>query len=216
MHKCLEEYLAAVAGQLGPLPVARRNEELREIRQHLANAVFINRELGLAEEEAVASAVEQCGSPKEAAHGLVMAWRRERALERRSFVGAAASTVALTLLLPRLADAPPMQLLLMKLLLHSAWYVPVTVGLVYLAHGLSGALGGLLFPRRAVAGTLMAVTLWYGVLIARVVSGAEWVHQPSVWARDYVEFALLSVLAAWAGARWRERRNVHPTTARAS
>lgn len=46
MHNPLETYLSEVAAQLKPLPTKRRSEELREMRQHLLNAVTVNRELG--------------------------------------------------------------------------------------------------------------------------------------------------------------------------
>ena len=42
MHSQLENYLAEVSSHLDPLPPARRNEELMEMRQHLNNAIFLN------------------------------------------------------------------------------------------------------------------------------------------------------------------------------
>ncbi len=86
MHSLLENYLAEVTVQLGPLPAKRRDDEVNEMRQHLLNAVIVNREMGMAEDEAAATAVEQCGPPEEATQGLVRAWRQgEQKKNARNF-----------------------------------------------------------------------------------------------------------------------------------
>jgi uncharacterized membrane protein len=46
MHNPLEEYLTELSEYLAPLPIQQRNEELKEMRQHLQNAVIVNREFG--------------------------------------------------------------------------------------------------------------------------------------------------------------------------
>ncbi len=46
MHKQLEDYLTEVARQIGSIPKPRRDEELREMRAHLVNAVAAHRERG--------------------------------------------------------------------------------------------------------------------------------------------------------------------------
>ena len=46
MHSLLDGYLEQVAACLSALPAKRRADELREIRQHLQNAVTANRERG--------------------------------------------------------------------------------------------------------------------------------------------------------------------------
>jgi uncharacterized membrane protein len=53
MHKQLEEYLNTFAARLGKLPGAQRDDELREIRQHLELLIASHREQGKSEEEAV-------------------------------------------------------------------------------------------------------------------------------------------------------------------
>ena len=75
MHKQLEDYLAEVARQIGSIPKPRRDEELREMRAHLVNAVAANRELGQSEDVAVAHALNDFGTPAEAALNVVRAWR---------------------------------------------------------------------------------------------------------------------------------------------
>lgn len=77
MHKQLEDYLNEVAKSLGSLPPARRDEEMREMRQHLLNAVVIGKEQGQSENEAVLAAIEQFGTPQAVSKQIVSAWRRE-------------------------------------------------------------------------------------------------------------------------------------------
>lgn len=75
MHKQLEDYLAEVARQIGSIPKPRRDEELREMRAHLDHAVAANREQGQSEDVAVANALDDFGTPVEAALNVVKAWR---------------------------------------------------------------------------------------------------------------------------------------------
>lgn len=201
MHSLLEGYLTDVSRQLAALPAARRDEELREMRQHLLNVANAGREQGQTEAAAAACAVEQCGPPEGLTQGLVTVWKREQALRRRDFLGAAIATMVLTYFLPRLADTGPLQYQLFRLLRHTVWCMPAFLSLAYAAHGLAGALSGLLFPKRAVAGTVVAAVLCYGTPAVWVGSGAMWVYQPAVWVECYAEFALLTVAVAWAFSR---------------
>ena len=79
MHKRLEmsvdEYLEEVTTQLGSLPANRREDELREMSQHLDEAVTNSRKQGLSEEQAVAAALTRFGTPQEAAETAIWAWR---------------------------------------------------------------------------------------------------------------------------------------------
>jgi uncharacterized membrane protein len=61
MHKQLEDYLNQFASRLGKLPTAQREDELREIRQHLELLIVSHRERGRSEEEAVGLAISQFG-----------------------------------------------------------------------------------------------------------------------------------------------------------
>ena len=94
MHRLLEEYLDQVATQLRTLPVKRRNEELREMRQHLLSTVEAHLELGATQQEAVEATLHQFGSSAEAASGLTRAWRRGQGawlnVAKGGFLGAAA------------------------------------------------------------------------------------------------------------------------------
>ena len=75
MHKQLEDYLAEVARQIGSIPKPRRDEELKEMRAHLVHAVAAYGELGQSEDVAVANALNDFGTPAEAALNVVKAWR---------------------------------------------------------------------------------------------------------------------------------------------
>ena len=75
MHKQLEDYLAQVTRQIGSIPKPRRDEELKEMRAHLVSAVTANQELGQSEDVAVANALDDFGTPVEAALNVVRAWR---------------------------------------------------------------------------------------------------------------------------------------------
>jgi len=208
MHSLLEDYLTDVSRQLAPLPAARRDEELREVRQHLLNVAIASRERGQTEDAAAAYTIEQCGPPEGLTQGLIAVWKHEQSLRRRDFLGAIVATIVLSFLLPYLAAVLPLQVFLLELLRPHGLdlYLRVTMGLVYAAHGLAGALGGLLFPKRAVAGTLLAVALCYGIPAIWVGSGAKWVYQPAEWVECYAEFALLTVAVAWAFSRWQALR----------
>jgi hypothetical protein len=88
MHNQLEEYLNTVSGCLSELPASHREEEVREIRQHLANYVMLNQEFGQSEDVAVANAIEQFGSPVEVGGSVLGAWKRGARIKRiKTFAG---------------------------------------------------------------------------------------------------------------------------------
>ncbi len=95
MHSLLENYLAEVRARLTALPAERREEEMREMRQHLLNAAEANRELGQSEDEAAATALIQFGSVEEASESIRWAWDRDsRKASAKAFgFGAAIWTV---------------------------------------------------------------------------------------------------------------------------
>ena len=77
MQQRLEEYLAQVEHELRGVPAPQRDEELREMRQHLIDNVTVNQEiLGYDEEQAVATVLEEFGAPKKLAAEILTAWRR--------------------------------------------------------------------------------------------------------------------------------------------
>ena len=71
MNKRLDPYLQKLDHELRPLPEDRREEELREIRQHLEAIVTRLMEGGLSEEEAVEAATSQFGEAHAVGHELV-------------------------------------------------------------------------------------------------------------------------------------------------
>ena len=72
----VERYLAAIDVRLRALPPTRRDEELRELRQHLAALVDGHRARGLSEDEAVAMALRQFGRAEQIGQDLHEAWAR--------------------------------------------------------------------------------------------------------------------------------------------
>ena len=77
MHSLLEDYLAEVAAQLGPLPPKRRNDELREVQAHLESAVAVQAGAGgVGGRGRVSRFLEQFGPAQVVARGFVAAWRR--------------------------------------------------------------------------------------------------------------------------------------------
>lgn len=77
MHSLLESYLAEVEAKLSALPAKRREEELREMRQHLLSSMEANQGLGQSENEAAASALAEFGMSEKANESVLWAWRRD-------------------------------------------------------------------------------------------------------------------------------------------
>ena len=75
----VDRYLASVARRLTALPAARRDEDLRELRQHLDTLVTGYRAAGLDEQAAARAAVERFGHAERIGRGL-----RDVARPRRS------------------------------------------------------------------------------------------------------------------------------------
>jgi hypothetical protein len=76
MQNPLDDYMGEIARRISSIPEPKRVEELREMRQHLANTIAANQELGESEEAAIANAIQQFGTPDEAANVILTAWRR--------------------------------------------------------------------------------------------------------------------------------------------
>lgn len=213
MHSVIEDYLAEAARELHALPIARRNEELKELRGHLLEAVAVNRSDGQNDDEAAASAVGQCGPPAEAARGIVATWLRDGTLAKRSFWGALACASALSLLF-----YPLMGALTARVLEHSAGAAAALAAIVGQvgAGVLIGGLTGLFFPRRAVQGTFPLIVLFGVVGPGQTiflwwrgdVSGSTQFLSTLVSVGEMFVVALTAIVfSAWAGSRWRGRRS---------
>lgn len=87
MHSLLENYLAEVRAKLSALPLKRREEEMREMRQHLLSAMEANRDLGQGEDEAAMNALNEFGTSAEASESVLWAWRRDlrRKMQKQSW-----------------------------------------------------------------------------------------------------------------------------------
>lgn len=199
MHSLLEDYLMEIAKHLTVLPPAQRVEELREMRQHLLNAVVVSQEEGLSEEDSLHSAIEQFGPPAEWGQNLVQVWQRgERIQNRRSFWGAAVCVVVVSSLGNGLLRLLPPHL-------TSAWCW------VFVVMVISGAISGMAFPRRAASAVSCAMALLYLVtLYPRVFAVAppgsrlvDLLFSSLIYLADGLLFGAITVLAAWGGSRWR-------------
>ena len=214
MHSLLESYLSEVAAHLSALPVKRRNEELREMRAHLENAVIVNQELGQSEEDAAASALVQFGLPEALGENVVWVWRREKKLSLQSCLKAAACTVAMTILLGHLMpllhcySSPVVTSLHSSLLLWGKrvlWLIPMFV--------LVGGVSGFLFPKRSVEGVALGMDafLFYFLATGNVVA-VKGAGTPDNFDTLLIGFshtvvlAIISAASAWSGSRWRLRR----------
>ena len=204
MSSLLDIYLDEVAAQLDALPVKRRSEELREIRQHLRNAVTVNRERGQSEDDAVANAVQQFGTPKDLGNNLVWAWRREEKLNRRSFWGAAIFSSAVCVF---------GEFLLMPLMLgmgfsfqkpvHSPtewlWWL---IGYRFAGPIFVGLMTSLVFSRQAGFGGVLGPVLYFALCMPASF------HQLDNLAALCLQNGLVILIVTSAGRRVRQAWNV--------
>ena len=207
MHSLLEMYLSEVAAHLGALPTKRRAEEMREMRTHLENAVIVNCELGQSEDEAAQSAVTQFGTPQELGENVVWAWRRGKALNKRSLLGAAAATtlvLCLAALYMNHAGLPSW--LNWYCNEHPEYTVPLVKGVFLTNFGLSGLVAGSLFPKRAVRGACLGLALFWVGWAAVDGVGLQ------LLGADRLGWILMALVSAWLGSRsrlaWGRRRRL--------
>ncbi len=156
MHSLLERYLSEVAVHLGPMPVKRRNEELREMRAHLEAAAAAQCELGQSEEDAMRNALVQFGTPDALGQSAVAAWRRGVRRDWRDLASAAALTFALMLathLVMRWCSAVHS-----NAFMHSS---PFMAGLRVSEINASFLFCSVLYPRRAVLGVQIGFALFF-------------------------------------------------------
>ena len=219
MHSPLEAYLEQVAAHLSALPAKRRNEELREMRQHLQNAVTVNQELGQSEEDAAANAVLQFGTAEDLGSNLVWAWKRERTRNNFSFAGAAAITALLIcfgLLSMNYTDWNSIlpKSLLLYLGRHPGYGMDFTRATFLLTFGLSGLAAGSLFPRQAVRGVCLGLALfWLGFAAVDGFGQLTMLMSLNGLVREERgEWMLSALVFAWTGSRarqtWNRRKRV--------
>jgi hypothetical protein len=72
----VQRYLVAIEARLGALSPAQRDEELRELRQHLEALIAGHRASGLADDAAVAAALRQFGHAEQLGRDLQRATQR--------------------------------------------------------------------------------------------------------------------------------------------
>ena len=74
----LDRYIADLGARLRALPPAARDEELREVRQHLDALVAGHLAQGQSEEEAIEAALRQFGRAEQIGRQLLRAWEKNR------------------------------------------------------------------------------------------------------------------------------------------
>lgn len=215
MHSLLENYLSEVAAHLSPLPPKRREEELREMRAHLENAVIVSREWGHTEEEAARAALAQFGTPQDLGENVVWAWRRGESQSKRSFWGAVVST---PLMLTCLLLLENQYIGLLGHILPS-WFnrycvrhphigMDLVQGVFLLVFGIAGGVAGSVFPRRAVRGVCLdLIAFWIGwTAVDGVGYGGIWRHLFWICENGWT---LTAIVSAWVGSRsrlsWKRR-----------
>ncbi len=210
MHSLLEDYLSEVAAHLGALPIKQRNEELREMRAHLENAVIVSRELGQSEEEAAQNAVAQFGTPQDLGENVVWAWRREEKLNKRSFWGATGCTFAILVFTP----------VLIVFLPFGPW-LPTGFGIN--SPLIVGMICGSIFWKRGIVGIALGTALYYYVfgvsIMVYVLSlpgmmrlSIPFPHAAWLFFVQETEAVLLTLQVAWIASRlrltWEKRRRL--------
>lgn len=220
MHSPLDTYLEQVAAHLFALPPKRREEELREMRQHLLNAVTVNREAGQLEEDAAQNAVLQFGTAADLGDNLEWAWRRERRLNKRSltastlisllglcliiFVAPSGAAHVLDPFVVQMGKVHHWSLLEIQTFLFLTYDLPL--------YSLLGAATGLLFPKRAAQGTSLIVTAWTVCLIVPRLCWEELVYRPNTFERILGLFvcdvmpSLIAIASASFISRWQITR----------
>ncbi|MGI4787579.1 MAG: HAAS signaling domain-containing protein [Janthinobacterium lividum] len=199
MHSLLEDYLSEVAAHLNALPKKRRAEELAEMRTHLLNAATVSQELGQSEEDAVANAVQQFGTPEDLGENLVWAWRREDKLIKRSFWGATLCSLAVLLFAPFLfvpLVLPHLNPLGLAHFSMGEWLLWL-VGIRFAGPIFAGATTSLIFSKRTpLAGV-------YGPVLYFVLCIPASFHQLDNTARLCIQDGLVILAITWISSRGR-------------
>ncbi len=194
MEKKLETYLQTVESELSEMREARREGEMREMRQHLEAIVTRLTEGGLSQEEATEAAIVQFGEARQVGRELEKAGTRKEALLRTiaAPLGGALCFVVLVFVANAVTDT------ITKLAgtglvnwEHSPIGIFLTFGSVALA---SGAVSGFISPRwggRLLLGSASLLLTWVGV----------------AGCADLLFFSLLLGLCSGVllGARWAGR-----------
>ena len=212
MHTLLEAYLDQVAAQLSALPPKRREEELREMRQHLLNAVTVNQELGQSKDEAAANAVMQFGTPEAVGQDTMIVWKRGQELDKRSLWGAAACTLAVLAFVPLLVfplERPYFNPLGATHLSTGDWLWGL-FGFRFAGPILAGATASILFSKRAVLGSLVGAALYFAVCMPasmyQLDPSGSFNHAVSIVmfsAKSTAQDGLVILPIAWLVSRWR-------------
>ncbi len=203
MDKKLETYLQTVESELGEMRAARREGELREMRQHLEAIVARLTEGGLSQEEATEAAIAQFGEARQVGRELKKVGNRKESL-LRTMAAPLGGALCYVILSPwisiidefitRLTGVEPWR--------HSPIGVFLLIWPVALA---SGAVSGFISPSWG-AKLVLGLT---GLLLVLIGVGT-WFSSPITsqlfWSEATLPALLLShVSGILLGARWASR-----------
>jgi hypothetical protein len=215
MHGLLEEYLGQVAEPLRQMPPTLREEELRELSQHLQSAMSVHQEQGQAEEESAKSAIAQFGASDTLGASLFQAWKhRNRRKNLMSLLGAATTTFALSAMQSGLA---------WHLYSLSAYRLPI--GVDYALISATCLMAGYFFPKGCIWGwacgtSAFPLTAALIMVLETVRDGgachSSWaVYDVAYWVRCWTAFPLYPIIAqtlVGAVSHWRLNGSIFKTT----
>jgi len=170
MHRLLEDYLSQVENELRPMPAEQREQDLREMRQHLLKAIAVNQEVtGHSEEKATENAIKEFGSPQKLAAEMLSAWRRgDKKENRRSLIGALLCQLASKCIISILFIAFGFSILTTQYGKHELLIGSLLVLWNATSLAATGIVSAYFFPMRAIAATwILAVVdiciTWYQI-----------------------------------------------------
>ncbi len=194
----LDEYMAQLEHGLQALPESQRQEEIAEIRTHIEEMIAGYREMGLSEEQAFTDAERQFGEIAPLTRDLKRVHRKQFAKSLVEKFGALLGFYMLVRVSVLLM--PPEQI---------TQYWPGNILLT--VAGLKSVLDGIILGRI----TRRANWAIGALLTYLMISLAIIIHQhPDIASRLFyanfpyhLGYAACSVVGAWIGSRWRERRH---------
>ena len=211
MFSQFEPYLQEVETRLRELPPPQRADEIEELRQHMQAMREARIEMGQTEAEAVAYTLAHFGAAQTVGSQLQRVLRRgDRSLPGGLWVAAGVALVVnqgqalmKSALSARLHDYQT----LLPMPDNTAWWLTMIILTALLAGGLTG----LIAPRRAIAGTLLAH------ITGTVVGGYVTVAQCGfpmlgdiallVFLAECAIATPVALLAAGLAARWRKQQH---------
>jgi hypothetical protein len=151
MNTRLEQYVEEVRSGLRAMPAERREEEIAELRAHLAALAEAGTTDGLSETEATEAAIRRFGDAHRVRGGLLRAWRRGQPSWLASPLGAVFVALGTHFALGRVLSDPGISRSIVAA--FQRFDPAIFTLLLCLPAAAVGALTGYLSPRRAAPAT---------------------------------------------------------------